>query len=202
MPVVNCPIDIPEGWEFVAFRPPNAGERFCVGDGKTGIADHNYIASKVVIRRARPAIEVGDWVRVDCEGRHLHGKVVRVVAIDGGSAAVTSGFYAGSYAISRLIKQTRTIEPYTMGDLIAAINDRRESLEPRFTDDIHGKLECERQSRLIVFQGEKVIEEIYHAGIGGPFSEKQQFISYIEAAHVVTWSGGEAFGTETWRDAE
>ena len=184
MPVVNCPIDIPEGWEFVRYGVPTPGEPFLNENGDPDSSDVGCVAPWVIIRPARPALQVGDWVKVDCEGSTLHGRTGKVstgTSMDGSLMVRFSGGVARWIKPEDLRKQTRTIEPYTMDQFMVEASKRGRHVQ------------CGSKST--------IIESIHIAGVTLS-CPSIGFVSYIDATSQLTWSGGEAFGAEKWEDAE
>lgn len=187
MPVVNCPIDIPEGWEFVRYGLVHSTERYLRADGGIGVAtaeDERRGTCRIIIRRARPAIEVGDWARVDKDDCAIDGCIGLVRAIDEPGEImleIGSNGAAGFFKRNELIKQSRTIEPYTIDQFMVEAAKRGRHVQ------------CGSKSTLI--------ESIHIAGVTLS-CPSIGFMPYVDAASQLTWSGGEAFGVETWRDAE
>lgn len=183
MPVVNCPIDIPEGWEFVRYGTPISGETFLNEDGEPESSDSGHVYPWVIIRRARPAIEVGDWVTASKVGSTFYGVrgVIQKSRTDGDYLVQFGSRGAGWFCGDELIKQARTIEPYTIDQLIS---------------------EAAKRGRHVQCGGKStIIESIHIAGVTLS-CPSIGFVSYVDATSQLTWSGGEAFGTVTWRDAE
>lgn len=185
MPVVNCPIDIPEGWEFVRYGVPSSGETFLDEDGDPVSSDVGCVYPWVIIRRARPAIEVGDWVKLNWELSTFHGAAgqVRAMTIQASCLVEMDSSNGASVFVDRgrLIKQSRTIEPYTMDQCIAESSKRGRHVQ--------------------LGSKSTLIESIHIAGVTLS-CPSIGFVSYVEAAESLAWAGGEAFGVETWRDAE
>lgn len=185
MPVVNCPIDIPDGWEFVRYGVPKHGEYFIAYGGEPSPVSvcHDFNSEWIVIRRARPDLKVGDWARVNRIGITFHGMrgVVQQSHKDGDHLVQFGNRGSGWIAGELLTKQIRTVEPYTIDQCIAEAAKRGRHVQ------------CGSKSTLI--------ESIHIAGVTLS-CPSIGFVSYVEAAKSLTWSSGEAFGTETWEDAE
>lgn len=183
MPVVNCPIGIPEGWEFVIYGVPKPGEYILDRDRRPLLVNHNFDSERVIIRRACPAIEVGDWVKLNKIGNTFHGAkgVVKEIHKDGDHLVQFGNRGGGWIAVDLLIKQTRTIEPYTMDQMISEAAKRGRHVQ------------CGSKSTLI--------ESIHIAGVTLS-CPSIGFVSYVDATSQLTWSGGEAFGVKRWEDAE
>jgi len=183
MPVVNCPIDIPEGWEFVRYGTPISGETFLNEDGEPESSDSGHVYPWVIIRRARKAIEVGDWVRLARRGFAFSGRLGRAESAtdDGKVRVVFDGDSDGLYRREHLIKQSRFVEPYTIDQLMVEAAKRGRHVQ------------CGSKST--------IIESIHIAGVTLS-CPSIGFVSYVDATSQLTWAGGDAFGVVTWRDAE
>lgn len=185
MPIQNCPIDIPEGWEFVRHGNAEVGETIMDDRGRPHRAAAGTVFPRVIIRRARPKLEVGDWVRVANENHASHGRYGRVISCHECSRALV-GFRGngdgGFFDCADLVKLSRTIEPYTIDRCITEI--------------------AIRGSRDVIRGGEPTeIVTVYSNGVS---TDKPYvgFISYKAAAKAITWPNGDAFGVVTWEDAE
>lgn len=183
MPFQNCPIEIPEGWEFVRYGVPGGDDVFLNEDGEPDSSEVGCVAPWVVIRRARPKLEVGDWVRVVHPGGSVDGK--RGVVREAPSNLLNSylvhvnGIGELHYQRDNIIKQIRKIEPYTMDQCIAEI--------------------AERGSRRVVIScGAYTITRI---GTNGAHIG-DRFYVYDDASKLIAWPNGDAFGIVTWEDAE
>lgn len=183
MPVVNCPIDIPEGWEFVRYGVPISGETFLNEDGDPVSSDVGCVYPLVVIRRARPAIEVGDWVTASKDGSTFYGVrgVIQKSRTDGDYLVQFGSRGAGWFCGDELIKQTRTVEPYTI-DLLM--------------------VEAAKRGRHVQIGSKSTLIESVHIDGVTLSCPSIGFVSYVEATRQLTWSGGEVFGVERWEDAE
>lgn len=186
MPIQNCPIEIPEGWEFVRYGVPSGDDTFLDEDGAPNNCPAGCVAPWVIIRRAKPPLEVGDWVRVVHPGGHTDGKRGVVQEIPGNEVASYRAHLKGVgslyYQREHLIKQDHKIEPYTIDQCIAEI--------------------ATRESRDVIRGGEPTeIVTIYSNGVSTdkPYAG---FVSYGSAAKAINWPNGDAFGIMKWEDAE
>ena len=186
MPIQNCPIEIPEGWEFVRYGVPKHGEHLMAYGGEPSPARHDFNSEWIVIRRAKQPLEVGDWVRVVHPGGRADGErgVVHYCpsSVPGSYLGSIEGVGDLFYQRDALIKQARTVKPYTIDQCIAEI--------------------AKRGSRDVIRGGSKSeIETIYKNGVStkGPHIG---FVSYGAAVKAITWPNGDAFGNVTWEDAE
>lgn len=185
MTIQQCPIDIPDGWEFVRYGSPKRGEHFMTQGGEPSpvSARHDFSSACIVIRRARPSLQVGDWVKLNKIDSTFHDAkgVVNEIRKDGDHLVQFGNRGGGWFAGDLLTKQSSTIEPYTIDQCIA---------------------EAAKRGRHVQLGSKStLIESIHIAGVTLS-CPSIGFVSYVEAAESLAWAGGEAFGVETWRDAE
>ena len=66
MPVQMCPIDIPDGWEFVKLKELMHGDTYLSMTGEVGIADRSDEYNKHVRVILRPAWQWPEWLTAEC----------------------------------------------------------------------------------------------------------------------------------------
>src|SRR5690606_23658759 len=136
--------------------------------GEPESSDSGRVYPCVIIRRARPAIEVGDWVRVCKDGSTFYGVrgVIQKSRTDGDYLVQFGSRGAGWFCGDELIKQTRTVEPYTIDQLMVEAAKRGRHVQ--------------------VVALNTIIESIHIAGVTLS-CPSIGFVSYVDATSQLTW---------------
>ena len=73
--------DLPEGWEAVAYRQPNAGEYY-LGSGGVKLCEFDFDTVWLIVRKKQPRRIVLEETEEDTDNSHNHTIYVKGITID------------------------------------------------------------------------------------------------------------------------